>query len=619
MFRTPMRLEKWIAFDGALGVDLAEAAVDDTAPDTVQDESGEAGGESAPESGDPQTPDAFAVLSGIMPLSGGDEYNHIKIDTDPNRPGYEVEFKLPYDVVLNGSDWRQLPFWNSSLDVSIASGIDCTQFYFEIEHPANGTFFFLNKSQVQNYNVVGLGEWIAFTNGNTYTNPSNPTLDGRLIVYLSHKTSGGIYNSNPNLVVEDTGTSLRFAVVADLNSNSFTAAEFLKIVLRSIAFRADSSGETALDPFTIKIYYSDTPLDIYSNSSGQDMMTDSPGGYFDPVDNPPTVELDDASAAHPDGGIVVGDGGDDPDPEVPNPPGEIEDPNPPVDPDPDPDPDPEPDPDPDPDPTPTDPVTPPTVDIGQPGSDASGGDASGDSSGMGGDSDAGGEGSGDAVGQDDMMYIYRREDEGGERNDGGGAGENKDGAVQVVEAVLVDEKAVETAAAAAALELTRDFEALIASVREDKKLLEVSLARLQNEYMSRGAEEVRGIRDALRELFSSGNREMSAVNRVLDEMNRQLGEYKNLPVARRDGMLSESLRELLDIAARRSGETGAMSEAINAIADLLENSRRSGESLPPADRLAAVFAETHETALARWLARAARSDPMGKELAAAKD
>lgn len=265
------------------------------------------------------------------------------------------------------------------------------------------------------------------------------------------------------------------------------------------------------------------------------------------------------------------------------------------------------------------PFVPPVSDSG------SGFDTGGESAddGTGAESDADSSGGEDASGgmaaaSDDLVYIFRREDEYGDAraNNREETGETQD---VVAELVSMEGKAIESYFAAAAIELAREMELLLLAVRSDHERLEHSLNSLREEYLLREPSEWTPLRNFLREMFETGNREKNSVNRVIGEMNRQIQEFKNPAEDKRDGMLTESLRELMDSASRRSGETGALAKALDALADLLRDSRQRGASVPSEYDMAALFDKTFETARNEWHSREVRNDPMGKELAAFKD
>lgn len=217
--------------------------------------------------------------------------------------------------------------------------------------------------------------------------------------------------------------------------------------------------------------------------------------------------------------------------------------------------------------------------------------------------------------RDDLVYIYRREDEADAAGDADKAEDGDEATVTVEKIENIEEKHIESAAEALALEIARDLEIMMGLVREDRNVLGRALDMLREEYLNRDPAELAGIRDALRNLFDAGNREMDAVNRILDQMRTQTAEYRKAPPDLRDGMLIENLRELIDSATRRSGETGALTEALNTVATLLREKRQSGLPVPDSVEFMEVFTRTYDQSMANWHARSGLNDPMGKELA----
>ena len=260
-------------------------------------------------------------------------------------------------------------------------------------------------------------------------------------------------------------------------------------------------------------------------------------------------------------------------------------------------------------------MNPPAVDNGSPDSGGGDGDAGADA---GDEASQEGDAATDAAGGDDLVYIYQRDGEAEAVEMRGGVDGGREVAEVEAEIVSAEDRRVESYAESAALALARDMEFLLQAVQEDREVLEQSLARLREEYMLRDASAWTGLRGLLSGLFESGNRERDAVNRVIGEMRRQMDEYRVMPGDRRDGMVTESLRELIDGAARRSGETGALSRALDAVVRLLSDSRTKGSPPPSEAELAAAFEASLSAARAAWHAKAALSDPMGRELATAQ-
>ena len=630
MFRKPMRLEKWIAFDGAF-VDVLDAAHDNTADNDAEENAESHYGDDIHDGTDDGAETGLAsqdAMTTFSPLSISDSTSSSFTVRYDNWFWATVTVRMPSDVStdnLAGKD-SFLPFWDSD-DVRFSTGsgyyyADGRDFFFEISKPTDGSFSFYTMEETGYNNSdqsvadqfirdhglhesMGNNKFIAVANGesNGFTKLSmlRPVKEGSLYVFKT-TTSGGDSGGTAYYQETDDGC-IRFKITQKAYTSYGNGVA--EAVLRSLVFSKDGGTDPQkVTGFTMGVFYKENAS---NNTSGLQELFDDDSG------NSVFTET-------PQGGITVGGsgGGVDPEPPPPEPPPETPDPEPtdpvlPEIPDPGPGIDPIPDPDgPDPEPDIPDPFVPPIIDGGQ-GGDSYGEAGDGPDSGNMGDDVA--DGSADAAdGGDALVYIYRREEEFAEGSDN--AGDVRDPDLVEAELIAVEDRALETAATAAALELMRDMESLLQSVRGERELLEQVLAQLQQEYLLRNASEWGALREALRRLFESGNREKDAINRVLGEMHRQIGGYKRVSSEYRDGMLTESLRELVDSAARRSGETGALAKALSAVVNLLRDSRLHNDAPPSEPELSELFAASHANAREHWLARAAHSDPMGRELAA---
>lgn len=630
MFRRPMRLEKWIAFDGALGVEVLNPDPDVDVNNDVESDNNDAeayGISLAEESLDNSISfssgldDDFSPLFSIMSAEIG-------WTVESNGRTCNVKVELPDDA-----DAALLPFYDESVKFSTGSSslryAQGTDFYLEITSPDDGAFGFVNWSDVKSNqskfirdNDLSSGDKVAFAyveGGRNYI--AIRTVNGNS--FSSINSSGGRAEF---ALMDDGGVRLHL-----VDKGNFTYGNgALKQFLQSLAFYADEGSDPAkVEGFFINVYYLEG-----AGKSSENLFHDGEGGMFNSSNESVSAISTDPDFVHvnvdngsggddgeDDGGGDDGedDGGEE---EVVDPP-EEEDPTPPdpldpideVDP-PGPDEPAAPDPDPDPiDPEkPLDPTPSPVDSGGGDGDGDSGGESdSGDNADQ---SDAGGEAGAEAG--DDLVYIYREdgEEEGAEQD----ADSEDKKEVATVEAEVVEGEArlMETAADAAIMELGRSAEMLLTTVRGEREILLVSLTRLQNEYLLRGATEYAGLRSLLREIFEMGNREKDAVNRIIAQMNRQMEVFRKFTPEQRDGMLIESLRELLDSAERRTGETGAFSQAIDAVTRLLAETRLDGKPVPSSDEVSGLFDGMHAEALSRWLAKAELSDPMGKDLAAAE-
>ena len=632
MFRKPMRLEKWIAFDGALAVDVAETLHDSDSDSHTETFPNSDSGADAHEN--TETSAEAVSFSGIDPdlylspfaanLMASGASNTINVEFDPLNPGPEATLTLPVGFDIPGGIGTDAfaPFFDANIAFTLVPGANVEYLFFEIANPTNGTFSYYTQTEINadwsgNRAALNLsnGDNFAVTTGAQYSN-------GALMLYMGTANNWGLGHQAPNMMVTsytkpDGETGLRIGIVY---SDSYSASQLVETAFKSLKFTPSSAGETSGGSFSVGVYYAEHN-GLYTDAGKFD---DNSSGFFNPTENPPKVVLEDATQECDTDGNISGGGTPDPeDPVVPPP-----DPEDPVVPPPDPEdpviPDPppeEPIPDPVPDPTPTDPTTPPSDPVvpGDPGAQgpSSDSDAGNDNgSDFGGETgEGGGEGGGSS---DDLVYIYRREDDiQEETEDSNPQGSSaKDGPVDSV--MVVEERVVETTAAAAALELVRELEYVYKSVRGDRETLGQALALLREEYLGRNSAEWAEAREVLRQLFDSGNREMEAVNRILEQMRDRMGEFRDYPSARRDGMMTESIRELVDSAARHSGEAGAMSRAIIAVAEYLGDNRRQGTGIPSADKIEEIFESVHSRELDKWLTQTERSDPMGKDWSGAE-
>lgn len=625
MFRKPMRLEKWVAFDGALAVDIA-AETQDVAvegdegngifgADRYSDDEGVAN--DAPDSDD----DVFVAQPFGFPATLEGEFsfpnNTIWLDIDSEVSGHEASLSFPRGFNVSGAD-PFLPYHNADISLAFSAyypePLYVNRFFFEIGKPDNGTFSFLlfddqftTPASFIADNGLNPGQWYML----------DYVLGGNRQYRLAKVSDNGQYfsDSEPALLASYTGNgALRVGFLIN-QRGALTGPDLATIMLKSLAFTAKDAEQTTGGSFSLKVFYKEYNGDLYSNPS---VFGSGPNGVFNP-DNTPTAIVNDTTQYYYPGnandGIAnppgppdpVPDPDPDPDPDFPDDPDDP-DPETPVDPTPDPS-----DPDPDPDspvPDPTPPVDTNVPDIPD-GGDAGRSDAGSDNGG----GEALGDSGGDAVsGQDGFLHVHIEEpnDDVWDVRDTDAKREATDAAEDVV--VRIEDKRIESAGEALMLEIMRELDSLIHVVRGDKNQLLRAIDYLRLEYSLRDASDWAELRETLRRLFETGNRELEAVNRVIDQMQNQASVYHSLDAARRDGMLLESLRELMDSTVRRSGETGALSGALNAVADLLRESRRSG-AVPDSGEVDALFQRAYDAAIAQWEAQLARTDAMGRELA----
>lgn len=636
MFRKPMRLEKWIAFDGAIGAEVVTEVVDPV--DAPNDGDGESfyGDNDISDSHAENAAEAEASEFGIAAF-GISPQSSSSNDLDIGTSGPRAELELPIGITVppanSASGDPFLPFLDGDIDFDLKGGASIVDFFYEISHPSNGKFTFLTTAEadasfsafVAKYNLQN-GDYIVLQNGNM--SGTNKVLEVYRVV-MQGGGNGYFDVKTPAFMFNETATGLRIGCIADVVGNGEDQAEAL---FMSLAFKPDVGADKA-DSFSFSAYYKSGGLNLWDAS--KPYLTDEAGGVFNQTENPPKLVLQDATQESNSDGSPKNPGPEEPGPEEPGPeepgpeepgpeepgpeepgpeePGPVDPPvEPPVTPTP-PSPEPPPTPTPEPPslPTPEPPSPPPAVDAGT-GDGAEAGD-----SGEADASDDGQDDGGSAGDQGDgVAYVHHGSEEGDDDDAAGGNRRSAAGALEDVEeesGVRHEEKALETAAAAAALELMRDVEIAVKTVREDRVGLEKVLARLRDDYFELGDLDKGRFKDLVRDLFESGNQKLVAMNRILEQMNARMGEFRNLPSEQRDGMLTESIRELLDSASRRSGETGALSKALDAVCDFLEQRGSTGDAVD-ADELARVFNAAHAESMAAWQELASRSDPMGRDL-----
>ena len=600
MFRKPMRIEKWIAFDGAGVVDLVETidAADDGGDDWRGDAPSDDGDVNAadvyvsPEIAD--TDPGFTPFFLVQPAA---QSSNTLYCTFADYPEYDDMVSLTFPIGMSRPDHvgagqaMYMPFFDDggiSLNIDPAAGIDLRHMFISVSFPESGRFTIFSTSLGISFsefvvqNNIPVGALVAYSpDGIHDTGDSTATIRLGTVVAYGGGTSYGVTDSVHVARGLIHNGSLRLGFLAD------ATPEYVGVVLNSLVYRP-ASGD-ASESFSVSIYYDEegTPYSPHKLSSGS-------GSAF--VAGNSSGAIEDASKPCDENGTVIG-GGDKPVPGAPDP-----EPEPPGPDDPGPDPDPDPDP-------PTDPYVPPPTDNkgdGDGGDDASretqdGSDAI--------DLDAESNGAG-------IWTVFVAEKEYLEEE------ENADAPADDEE-TDADETRGQTREAsgpdAGTLfpddDLIREVELALAGVREVHRALAEAMNRLYAEYAHRqGDVWPPGSRERLAEMIAAGNAQKRQLVRMTELMNREMDVFRVTPPARRDGMLVEATRELADAAARRAGDAGPLVEALGAVADLIRGSRME-EAPPPGDaELAAAFADSHREAAEKWQVLAERRDPMGKDL-----
>ncbi|MCD8352388.1 MAG: hypothetical protein LUC93_17425 [Planctomycetaceae bacterium] len=577
MFRKPMRLEKWIAFDGAVAVDAVQAvATADDAVDPVDHDVDDTDGDNdafdshtdqdsddADETNDNDDIESYAVMALSDEINDPfkDEFDIHYTKDDGTTATATGKFEIPDTISTSGKDLDDgffafrdgAVFQSGTGSNNMAQGQD---FFFEIAPPDDGEFFFYDWADIQG-DQAGFIAKHGLSNNDyvVFAGATDPVTGVTELVFK--QVNGGSLNdvSATDPVGGWTRTGSDGQLYFTITGNGWTTHGngVINAVLGSVAFKGEAGkAPTEVTGYTISAFHEDG-----IRNDGTDKLvhfTDDDNGVYR-EDNAPLSEV----GLLPDPG---GDGDGDDDIRPPNPP------------------------------------NPGTGD-----GDDSGGDDGDDS----GDGDEG----------DDPVLTYQEPEaifDNTTDDDGDYEEARDDGEPDVVvELETAAEDGVDSAAAAMAAELMHEVEILLSSVQGDREVLLQSLTALQVEYLRRGFGHEGAIRDFLRELFERGDREKGAVNRVIGEMRRQLGAFNLLTADQRDGMLVESLRELIEGAERRSGEMGALSRAMEAVVKQMGEWHDRGIE-PDAAQARAVFTRVYSEAMAEWQEKAERLDPMGREL-----
>lgn len=691
MFRKPMRLEKWVAFDGALGAEVLQTAQESGADgffagsasaETVDNANAAADSAGAVEIGLQSFGAASPVVS---PLSV--ETGTITLDLPNTWSGAEATISYPTSLVLADADAPSLPFWGDS---GSSISIDFRNYLFFGPYAVNGIFFEVfcpsggedGSFTFFNPNTMDLAEFLS----------SNQQLnDGDTLVYVDQILEHGVMGLKlGRLSVNGSGASIspqltlgeQFAMALATEDSirfsysgmrgPFGAESHINDIFKSLVYLPD--GEAAAHnggDIALRVFYtgwSVTPSDPGNYlDSGAYSSENHVGGPWVPFPEQST----ESGQSSESGGIEspneperpelpgeVEQGGEDGEPEQPEvsvpsepevseegagPPesensGESsrpEEPTVPEDPG-----------------TPMEPGTPavpgellpPEVDSEE-GETAEPGEENGfippvnevppsveppipsypatesDSFDVGDDETTSPIRTATPVSEPAMagaapslagpQYVHNRDDELAEREPASDVVDEEDKVVDV--SVELDGHLPEAGVLALG-ELVREYEAALALVVNERDLLERSLEKLLLEYKQRPIGEWDGSRHLIREIFESGNREIVAIDRITGQMHRQMSLFRGLGPERLDGMLTESVRELIDSAERHSGETLALSHAVNSVVKELSETRAAESVAPDGERLEDIYRHSYERQHAEWARENARQDPMGKEL-----
>lgn len=614
MFRKPMRIEKWIAFDGAalLGIipEISDAAdPSSNANSDIPEQHMEAHAEfsTAPPhtaEGDPQTdlfdfPEIVSAL--FQPLS--EQTTNILDIAIPGYPEFagDIQLTMPIAPVLTTG----LPFIHDDIFFSIggsANGVIRVQdLYLSISFPENGGFalpVFAASDDPHDYitlHGIPEGTLLAYSVGGEI--PTSDIYTGTVNVAVVAKDGSGHYyltdkvHAVRSYIIDN---SVRFGFTDDATTQHVAA------LLRSLVFTEDSDPATSDNSFSIGLYH-DTRGNAYSPYKligGEDCAIQP--GY-----SAGTIE-DATKPCNSEGNIIDSGGPTDPTP---------------LPPDPDPDPEPEPDPDPDPDPPPPDPIPPvddpqvPIIPGGNDASDDSGSDAGDPDSGNDAEAEDGGPGA-DAGDIGLLAWAVNHLEE-----------EEEETASEATPAKMgIDSPNIgatesgrdgdlETAADAAAAELLRDVGLILAGARENDLSLAKAMARLHREYAAYPPDSWEAAaRGHLKDIFHAGNQARRNFSQFETQLTQQTALLLDTPREHREGMQHAVVRDLADSTARLSGTTDAMAKAMDTLAAHLQTTRENVGQPPGGRELAGVYDASFSQALLEREAQLAHRDPMAKEL-----
>lgn len=299
MFRKPMRIERWIAFDGAF-VEVLDTAQDQDAEsgqdhfdDSDTDDGLATSHREADSLADPDEDDADPFDMTVQPLAARSEVSFdIKYDYTgffPREVEVEVNVGLPGYVSTSGLGVGEsfLPFWNSS-DVKFSTGRGSyyapgTDFFFEIGGTEGGSF--------------SLAKFGDISDQHAFITDNNLHLGSQRYIALDTGTEGGFQSVRFYEITESKGTyslkalskssggwayasytddgGIRFVLLN--KSNTYYGNATTQTLLQSLVYtKTAESGTDAVTGYSVSIYYN-------KNTSSGDMPTlfsDESGGIY---------------------------------------------------------------------------------------------------------------------------------------------------------------------------------------------------------------------------------------------------------------------------------------------------------------------------------------------------
>lgn len=623
MFRKLLRLERWIAFDGA---GIADVAVFDASADGSDGDApvaphlsdlGDLPSDGGPvdDDGDSGAPGDFADDA---PISGFDilfapapqQTINSLVLSFPDFPQHNGEVSLTFPVGFDRPDHfdasalpSYLPFiYDDSvvfaIDPSAATDIHVQHMFVGVTFPANGAFTLFSTSAggvnaFVTQHQIPVGSLFAYSVG---TMPSSGIYTGTVHVGRVEDAGGGalkVVDAVHVIRSYQYGDSVRFGFT------EFAAPEHLQAVLRSLVYTPDTPGDDDAAAFGVSLFH-----DLTGTAYSVNKLIVGDDCAF--VEEKSAGAIQDATQPCDESGAVIGEG---PGPE--NPPGPTDPPpDPPTDPDPD---DPEiPETPETPHPPPVDPYVPPSP-PGD-GDDVSGGGDWGEPSSDLPDSAWTGDSREDEDALRANSLLFRPfdddydEEEPGEDDAGGQA-------VAVARVAPVSLDGDDGPDAAWYAELLGEIELAMLGVRQIHSRLDLALNRLGAEYAHRHRSQwTTDAKQYLGDILSAGRDQKRLLDGVKASLAREIEVMRAMPPDRRDGAMELSLRDLSDSAARQTGTAAAMADALEKVAERMRDTRLAEIPAPAQDDLAGVFEEARHLAAAEWREKATLRDAMARDL-----
>ncbi len=666
MFRKPVRLEKWIAFDGAVGAEVVDAVLqilDADAESFDNDSANGNGDDTANPDGQPPAHDgevdvevSFVQPFAISVQANGTDYvdqapdwyepHHLydldeasgcDIDGNQGLSGQDIHFiDNSEDATIDNDANSFLPFWKNdsdqgSLEFALLykdplKGSDSD--HFSTWHNIENLDFVLTPSEggLGLLDLTGLSGEARAEAIRDFIDQHGLTGSGRAIAFMDGDSGVAGYDRVVKLGIldADAGTIDALAIPGS-DQNAIAHAKVIENAdgTTSFGFRmvrsdtaqtvdADNLHAVRMNAILKSLVYTTPENDAGSHDvtiSGSILY--SRDNKFNPVSKFGDFTYTRDEAPEPP----------EPPPENPNPPGPTDptdptdpigptDPTEPLDPT---------EPGPRPPILPPDPGDGPGNDPGDgpgdgPGSDGPGADGPGDPGSGPGASDSGDGGNGGEGGDGlEVGFIEQTTDDSAVEAEVRGEANRIEEPIREETSNSDHRPELESAEAAAIAALSLDFEAMYEGIQSDRTALEDAMAILHDEYRLLYPAVVEVARGPLRQMFAYGGDEIVRLRTIIDLMERQMSGFRSRPAALVDGMMQESIRELLITASVRSAETNALAKAFREVAQFLQDERAAGRTELSDAELASLFENARQEALAAVQADNALKDPMRQE------